>query len=129
VSNVFDRSLGIRQGRITPDGFEQTDDFAFVLGSDDPGYLGNLDPGDYAEVSQSVDLTGVNFIRARLRLRTPEGMPSDRDWEASILIGGSKEATMVSPAGETRDRNDMAANVSKLAGFHTVAFRVELIAV
>ena len=101
----FDAALGTRQGRLEPAGFEPTSgDFAFVLGSDVPGHEHDFEIGDFAEVQQAVDLTSENFIRAR-------------------------KASMVAAAGRTRDRADMAANVSKLSGVHTVGLRLELVGV
>ena len=126
----FDAALGTRQGRLAPIGFDPTSgDFAFVLGSDTPGDIHDFETGDGAEVRQSVDLTGENFIRAQVRLRNAETIPAGVKWEASIRIDGAKKAAMLIAPGRSRDRADMAANVSKLSGVHTVSVRLELVAV
>jgi hypothetical protein len=126
----FDMEMGARQGRLKPSGWTPTSgEYAFVLGSNLPGHIHRLEAGDHCEVSQEMDLTGVNFIRARLRLRNASFLPAGLNWEASILVDGMKKATMTVEPGKTRDRADMAANVSKLTGMHSVAVRLELIEV
>ena len=125
---AFDIALGRTQGRLQPEGFPPvTGEHAFVLGSDEPGHRHLLNPGNHSEVAQDVDCTGIDFVRVRLRLRTPATMPTGMFWEASLLVDGVKQASMVLGAGGKRDRADMAANVSKLAGTHQVAFRLELL--
>jgi hypothetical protein len=42
------------------------------------------------------------------------------------IDGGERASTLLEP-GRTRDRVDLAANVSKLAGAHELAFRLELV--
>lgn len=127
---AFNAALGAQQGRLQPAGFVPTSgDFAFVLGSDAPGDVHDLEVGDRAEVQQSVDLTAENFVRARLRLRNAGAVPAGVNWEASITIDGAKQASMLLAPDRTRDRADMAANVSKLSGVHTVGLQLELVAV
>jgi len=126
----FDAALGTRQGRIAPVGFTPTSgDFAFVLGSDVDGDVHDFEIGDHAEVQQSVDVTAENFIRARLRLRSPAQLPAGVAWQAAITIDGVPASTMLLASGRSRDRADMAANVSKLTGNHVVGLRLELVAV
>ena len=126
----FDMEMGKRQGRLVPSGWTPSSgEHAFVLGSDLPGHMHRLEVGDHCEVFQDMDFTGVNFIRARLRLRNASSLPVGLNWEASILVDGVKKATMTVEPGRTRDRADMAANVSKLTGTHSVAVRLELIEV
>ena len=126
----FDMEMGARQGRLKPAGWTPpSGEHAFILGSDLPGYLHRLEAGDHTEVSQDVDLTGVNFIRARLRLRNVQALPAGLNWEASIAVDGVKQTSMTVEPGRTRDREDMAANVSKLTGAHQVSVRLELVSV
>lgn len=124
----FHAALGTRQGRLTPVGFQPTSgDFAFVLGSDSEGDVHDFAIGDHAEVQQAADLTSENFVRARVRLRNATVVPAGVNWEASITVGGVKKATMLLAPSRSRDRADMAANVSKLSGIHTVGLRLELV--
>jgi len=126
----FNAALGTRQGRLEPLGFEPTSgDFAFVLGSDVPGHIHDFELGDHAEVQQTVDLTAENFVRARIRLRNASALPAGVNWEASITVGGVKKSRMLLEPSRSRDRADMAANVSKLSGAHTVGLRLELVGV
>jgi hypothetical protein len=128
--DAFRTRLGVGAGRITPAnapaGF---DTVLFVLGDDAPGWRFDLAQGDHAEVDQSTDLTGVTFVRAQLALRSPADLPSGLGWEASILIDGVRLARAVCAPGKTRLLNDLAANVSKMAGVHLVGVRVELVGV
>jgi hypothetical protein len=50
-------------------------------------------------------------------------------WRASLRIDGTERVGQLLVPGRTRDRVDLAANVSKLAGDHELAFRLELVAV
>ena len=85
-----------------------------------------LAPGDHAEVTQQTDLTGVMLVRALLRLRVPASTPPGLAWEASIIVDGTKLASMRAKPGRERLVTDLAANVSKLAGVHQVGVRLEL---
>ena len=124
----FNAVLGTRQGRLDPKGFmPTTGEYAYVLGSDLSGEMYDFNIGDYSEVTQDIDLSEVNFIRAQIRLRNALEIPQGVNWEASIAIDGEKKTTMKIKLRRTRDRSDMAANVSKLTGVHTVGLRLELI--
>ena len=123
---AFTSRRGRGQGRLlTPKA--TGGDYAFVLGEDEPGRFFELGPGDDAEVTQSTDLTGVKLVRALLRLRVPASTPVGLAWEASLVIDGTKLASMRAKPGRERLVTDLAANVSKLSGAHTVGVRHELV--
>lgn len=126
--DAFRARLGDGQGRVAPanapPGFG---DVLFVLGDDAPGWTFELAQGDHAEVVQDTDLTGLAFVRAHLALRTPADVASGLAWEVSILVDGVKRARALGTAGRTRVLTDLAANVSKLNGVHTVGVRLELV--
>lgn len=125
---AFTSRLGIGQGRIQT-AKAAAGEYAFVLGDAEPGRLFELGPGDHAEVSQAVDVTGMDFVRATLRLSVPASTPSGLSWEVSLLVDGTKLARMRSTPGHERLVTDLAANVSKLSGTHTVGVRLELVSV
>jgi hypothetical protein len=120
--DAFSARLGVSQGRVE----EAEDNFVFILGDLQPGYLADFEPGDRAEVAQDVNLTGADLVRAKLMLSIPTDMPSSLYWEAAILIDGVKHASAVGRSGRTRSIEDLAANVSKMSGVHTVAVRLQL---
>jgi len=123
---AFTSRLGRGQGRLaTPKA--TGGEYAFVLGDPEPGRLIELAPGDHAELTQQTDLTGVMLLRALLRLRVPASTPPGLAWEASILVDGPKLAAMRATPGRERLVTDLAANVSKLSGLHTVGVRLELV--
>lgn len=123
---AFTSRLGRGQGRLaTPKA--TSGDYAFVLGDDEPGRLFELAPGDHAEATQETDLTGVMLVRALLRLRVPASTPGGLAWEASIIVDGTKYAAMRAKPGRERLVTDLAANVSKLSGLHTIGVRLELV--
>jgi len=123
---AFTSRLGRGQGRLaTPKA--TGGDYAFVLGDDEAGRLFDLAPGDHAEVTQETDLTGVMLVRALLRLRVPASTPAGLAWEASIIVDGAKLAAMRAKPGRERLVTDLAANVSKLSGLHTIGVRLELV--
>lgn len=121
--DAFTSRLGLSQGRIESSAGE----VAFVLGDAEPGRFYELRLRDYVEVVQAVDLTKVDLVRARLRLRVPAGIPVELTWEAAILVDGQKLARCRGRPGRLRMITDLAANVSKLKGEHAVGVRLELV--
>jgi len=84
--NAFNARLGSSQGRLSAEG----DDFVFVLGDDQSGYFHDISPGDHANVVQETDLTDVDFIRAEVAFRVPEGaLPPDCFWTVAIVLDGT----------------------------------------
>lgn len=124
--SAFTNRLGRGQGRLATSK-ATSGDYAFVLGDDEPGRLFELAPGDHAEVTQNTDLTGVMLVRAFLRLRVPASTPPGLAWEASIIVDGNELASMRAKPGRERLVTDLAANVSKLSGLHTIGVRLELV--
>jgi len=124
---AFTSRLGTGQGRLRTASAD-AGDYAFVLGDAEAGRIFELAPGDHAEVTQSLDVTALDFVRASLRLRVPVNTPAGLAWEASILVDGVKLARMRSKPGRERLVTDLAGNVSKLAGVRSVGVRLELVA-
>jgi hypothetical protein len=116
---AFTSRLGEGQGRLGPG--------VFVLGDDEPGRTFELALGDHVEVTQVVDLTGVTLLRTSMKVRTPTLMPPGFAWEVSIVVDGMKYAGVTLRPGSERALEDLAANVSKLTGQHTVGVRLELV--
>lgn len=123
---AFTSRLGVGQGRV-PAVQTSEGDHVFVLGERERGRFSGLAPGDRAEVTQSVDLTEVRFVRAALSLDVPESVPDGLAWEASIVVDGAKRAAARARRGRTRTLSDLAANVSKVTGVHLVGVRLELV--
>ena len=123
---AFSSRLGISQGRLpsknAPDGSH-----VFVLGDLEPGHFAELAPGDYVEVSQATDLTGVALVRVWVQLRVPDEVPPGLAWEVSLVVGGTKRASARGRPGRARELTDLAANTSKMSGMHTVAVRLGLV--
>ncbi|TQF11028.1 hypothetical protein FJV41_36365 [Myxococcus llanfairpwllgwyngyllgogerychwyrndrobwllllantysiliogogogochensis] len=125
---AFTSRLGLGQGRVRPQrATPASGEYLFVLGDEEPGRRFELTPGDFAEVTQAVDVTGVDLVRAALRLRVPSAAPAGLAWEASLVVDSVKYARCLGRPGRDRLVTDMAANVSKLSGVHTVGVRLELI--
>jgi hypothetical protein len=116
---AFTSRLGEGQGRLGPG--------VFVLGDDEPGRTFEFARGDHVEVTQVVDLTGVTLVRTSLKVRTPKRMPPGLAWEVSIVVDGVKYSGVNLRARSERTLDDLAANVSKLTGQHTVGVRLELV--
>ena len=57
----------------------------------------------------------------------PAGTPAGLAWEASLVVDGTALARMRAKPGRERLVTDLAANVSKLSGVHTVGVRLELV--
>ena len=87
----------------------------------------NLEPGDFAQVIQKIDLSSTALIRPELTLTVPESTPAGVGFEVSVVVDGVKFAMTTCSAGRTRRITDLAANVSKLSGIHTVGVRLEVV--
>jgi hypothetical protein len=128
--SAWNRELGTTQGRVVPQGFAPPEGtFAFVLGRDLPGLAQKLAAGDRVEVKQTASFGDAKLLRLRARMRPPVVAPVGVAWKASLRIDGVERASALLTAERTRDRLDLAANVSKLVGDHELAFRLELVAV
>ena len=125
---AWNRELGTTQGRVAPHGFVPPEgSFAFVLGRDLAGLQQKLNVGNFVEVSQTASFGDAKLIRLRARMRPPEAVPAGVAWKASLRIDGVERVASLILPGRTRDRVDLAANVSKLSGNHQLAFRLELV--
>lgn len=131
---AFDCRLGVGQGRLPREALAPgadpapgSGDFVFVLGDAEHGRRYDLDQGDYAEVTQPVDVTDADLVRASLHLRVPDDVPPGMSWEVSLVVDGVKQAQARCHPGRTRTITDLAANVSKLAGVHLVGVRLQLV--
>lgn len=123
--DAFRSHLGEGQGRVpTADGGH-----VFILGDASGGREAQLTEGDFAEVAQDVDVTGADVVRVWLRLRVPADVPPHLAWVASITVNGRVVSRATARPGSTRDLTDLLGNVSKLAGTHRVAVRLELVRV
>lgn len=127
---AWNRELGTTQGRIAPAAFTPPEGtFAFVLGRDLPALTQKLNVGDFVEVKQTADFGDTAIVRFRARMRPPTNVPVGVAWKASIRIDGGERASTLLVPGRTRDRIDLAANVSKLLGNHELAFRLAVVVV
>ncbi|RJS14158.1 hypothetical protein DRW03_35545 [Corallococcus sp. H22C18031201] len=124
---AFTSRLGVGQGRIRPQrATPASGEFLFVLGDEEPGHFFELALGDFAEVTQAVDVTGLALVRCALSFRVPPGAPPGLAWEASLVVDGQKRTRLLGRPGRECLVAEMAANVSKLSGVHTVGVRLEL---
>ncbi len=121
--DAFRSQLGEGQGRVA----NAEGEHVFVLGDETGARAAELSPGDFAEVSQDVDVTGADVVRVWLRLRVPDDVPDDMGWVVSITVDGRVVARGTARAGTTRDLTDLLGNVSKIAGTHRLAVRLELV--
>ncbi|MCY1033251.1 hypothetical protein OV207_17485 [Corallococcus sp. BB11-1] len=125
---AFTSRVGLGQGRIRPQRTTPASgEYLFVLGDEEPGHFFELAPGDFAEVTQAVDVTDAALVRCALRFRVPAGAPAGLAWEASLAVDGVKYARTLGRPGRERLITDLVANVSKLSGVHTVGVRLELV--
>jgi hypothetical protein len=88
-----------------------------------------MDVGDYVETYQTGSLIGVNLVRFKVLLKGPlTSMPVGRSWEFSVRVDDVPYHTLTVSTGSSRQRNDLAINVSKLGPTnHKLAFRLTLV--
>lgn len=121
--DAFNAQVGETQGRLR----QSSGEHVLVLGDELGGRTAELTPGDFAEVAQDVDVTDTDFVRVWLRLRVPDDVPAGLAWTAAITVDDRIVARGTARPGETRDLTDLLGNVSKLAGTHRIAVRLELV--
>lgn len=120
-ATLFASALGERQGRLV-----RSDGRAvFVLGAEASAVLGRLAIGDWVEVAQDLDCTGLHLVRLAGWLRVPEDAPPGSCWVLSIRTPFERLAEWPLRPG-TRALDDVIANVSRLAGVHRIAVRLAL---
>ena len=124
---AFTSRLGSSQGRI-PQGSAAPGEYLFALGDAESRHFAELAVGDYAQVTQTTDLTGVSLIRVNLALSVPASTPAGFVWKASIFVDSTRFASTSAAVGRGRAVTDLTANVSKLSGIHEVGVRLELLA-
>lgn len=120
--DAFTDRLGSSQGRVV----SVAGELSFALGDLEPGRRAELAVGDYVEVAQTLDVTGVALVRALATMRVPESLAPGLAWEVSVLVDGVPAARTRCDAGRTRAIGDLAANVSKLTGTHEISVRLAL---
>ena len=113
---------------VEPDGFAQTETAAMVLGSNESGWFENLDEDDGISVHRSdLDVTGVDLLRARFRIRGSVAEPAPYAWQLHLLIDDVLYVTVPIVAGRTEDRIDVGVNVSKISGAHKFEMRLRMV--
>ena len=127
--SAFETALGLTQGRIQPTGESPDDgDFVFVLGSDTEGRIENLSDGDDVFISQSLDVTGIDFIRiglASFRTTADAGL-AGLAWEVALFEGITELASMRGWPGQ-RSVADLVADVHALSGVRSFSIVLRLV--
>lgn len=123
---AFDRDRGDAQLRVpAPNGPGVVDlGLAFILGHDLEGVERELEPGDYVEVVQNVDLTSVNQVGASFAVRGPAVAAPD-PWYFKIFVDTTEVLSWIIESGRTRVFTAYGVNVSKLTGAHDVKYRLQ----
>lgn len=130
---AFDRRLGATQGRIAPTGHTTVDGtHAFVLGSDAPGQIARLAPGDSIAVSQTADFDDALAVRLVGAVRLPATMPAGFSWALDLRTDDTTRCTIALESGvydpAVLDLGDVALNVEQAAaGNHALAIRLRLV--
>jgi hypothetical protein len=117
--DAFTARLGSSQGRV----LDASGTAVFVLGDLDVGRFHDLVPGDFAEIAQTADLTGVAVVRVRGTLRAP----ARGAWRVTLRVGGADVASLDGWPGRTRTVSDLAANVVSATGPMEIAVRLTLV--
>lgn len=126
--NAWNRFPGVRNGRVQPASHLFQGDNVFILGDYIAADPQRLEPGDYTEISQTGDLTGIQTVTFRGRLRGPASIPQGRSWRASLMIDGVEAVGRDIPDNRVIDVTTLTANTSKLvAGNHTITFRLAFV--
>ncbi len=120
-TTLFESALGDYQGRL-----ERDDGTAvFVLGAAVSNLRGRVEVGDWVEVAQDIDCTGLHLVRLAGVVRVPHDAPLGANWVLSIRTPSERLTEWPLRPG-TRRLDDVVANVSRLVGVHRIAVRLSL---
>jgi hypothetical protein len=120
-TTLFASALGEHQGRL-----EQGDGRAvFVLGATAPSMRGRVAIGDWVEIAQDLDCTGIHLVRLAGVVRVPTETPPGTAWVLSIRLPFERLTDWKLRPG-LRRLDDLAANVSRLVGVQRIAVRLSL---
>jgi phage tail-like protein len=84
--------------------------------------------GDYHQVSQNIDLSGMSWVWAEGKCQAPDGSPVGTRWKFSIIINGFEKAYRYLDE-RILDLSDVKAPVVNFTTSYDVIFRLELVAV
>jgi hypothetical protein len=85
-NTAFDNALGIFQGRVAPKQASPADGtFVWVAGFD-AARTEKLAFGDYSEIQQTIDLTDLSLLTARIWIKQPRSLISRRDLSAGLEV-------------------------------------------
>lgn len=129
MSTAFDRLQGITQGRLSPPAQANpvSGQAVFVLGSDTSGVYFPLNLGDYAQVQQTADTTGLKLIRFQAVLRSPTDVPEGTRWALEWGLESTVQGRRILSPGQSLHLRDGAINVTTLEGDQTFFFRLRFI--
>jgi len=121
--SLFTREMGLAQGRVQPQATAPLEgNWLVVLGSDARGRRGFLAAGDFVRVSQLNDAGSTKLVRPRLKVRPAEAPPVGVSWKLRMTLDA---ATLVEiTLDENEDLDDLAVNVSGLAGSFRIGFEL-----
>lgn len=127
--NVFDKDLGVHQGRIAAAG-AVAGGFVYELGHALLADV-NVAPGDSHEVSQTfVHAAGMRVLSAHVRIVTPQELPVGHAWVFSVWLNNRRMFSRALFAAKRvlvlDDMRVSLANVFDAPAMNTIVFRLEL---
>lgn len=116
-TTTLQRRPGTNSLRVVPTGWTAPEGtHVFVLGSDEPGYTGRFQSGDYVSVDQDGGWGDSFHVRVKARLRGPTTVPTPTDdwkWSAIGRIGSEVAwAIDLKQPRHVDDLIDLAFNVT-----------------
>jgi hypothetical protein len=120
-TTLFESALGDHQGRLV----QQDGRAEFVLGAAVSTLRGRIAVGDWVEVAQDLDCTGIHLVRLAGVVRVPTETPPGTVWVLSIRLPFERLTDWKLRPG-LRRLDDLAANVSRLDGVQRIAVRLSL---
>ena len=127
--NVFDKDLGVHQGRIAAGASDGS--FVYELGHALLADL-NVGDGDLHEVSQALVLdTGSRMLLTHVRIVTPQELPVGSAWQFSVWLNDRRMVTRpIYPAKRVIILEDMRVSLREALiapATNTLLFRLELV--
>lgn len=114
---------GERVGRAPKSGGYPWDTYEMVFGSNDPAQVATLAVNDEMRLSQSVDITGLTFVRFSCRVAPPTTPPAGAAWAFIWGIGAAEHGRRALTRACTFSG---AYDVSQLAGAKELRFTLRL---
>lgn len=127
LTAIMAPSMGTRSGRIQPANYTPQDgSYVLCFGSDEPGVEADLDSGDYAQFTQTVEVTAITMLKFAVKFVQPDNSGAGMTFKLTVSVG-ARSFTWTPAQETTQEYVERSINVSSLTGWQGVTLKVEAV--